>query len=80
MPAVLATGLILVVACSSESARPPQLGDCVPVGDAGCSAPDPGGGGGAGPPVVDSGGVLIADIQIPAQVVDEVLAAVGTVQ
>jgi hypothetical protein len=56
VPAVLATGLGLVLACSSEDARPPELGNCVPVGDAACSAPDPGGGGGAGPPVVDSGG------------------------
>ena len=30
--------------------------------------------------VVNSGGVLIADVQIPAQVVDEVLEAVGHVQ
>jgi hypothetical protein len=30
--------------------------------------------------VVNSGGVLIADVQIPAQVVDEVLDAVGRVQ
>jgi hypothetical protein len=30
--------------------------------------------------VVNSGGVLIADVQIPAQVVDEVLDAVGHVQ
>jgi Family of unknown function (DUF6325) len=30
--------------------------------------------------VVNSGGVLIADVQIPAQVVDEVLDAVGHIQ
>jgi hypothetical protein len=30
--------------------------------------------------VVNSGGVLIADVQIPAEVVDEVLAAVGQVK
>ena len=30
--------------------------------------------------VVNSGGVLIADVQIPADVVDEVLAAVGQVK
>ena len=30
--------------------------------------------------VINSGGVLIADVQIPAQVVDEVLDAVGQIQ
>lgn len=30
--------------------------------------------------VVNSGGVMIADLQVPAQVVDEVLAAVGQVR
>lgn len=38
-----------VVSCSSNSARPPALGDCVKVGDAACTTPDPGGGGGSGP-------------------------------
>lgn len=56
MLAVLAIGLGLVVACSSEIAHPPEYGDCVPVGDSGCSTPDPGGGGGGGPMGGDSGG------------------------
>lgn len=38
-----------VVSCSSNSARPAELGNCVVVGDAACTTPDPGGGGGAGP-------------------------------
>ncbi|HEY3821674.1 MAG TPA: hypothetical protein VGL81_31120 [Polyangiaceae bacterium] len=38
-----------VVSCSSASARPAELGDCVRVGDAACTTPDPGGGSGSGP-------------------------------
>ncbi|MGD0523855.1 MAG: hypothetical protein ABSE49_01855 [Polyangiaceae bacterium] len=51
-------GLIghVVVSCSSNSAIPPELGDCVKVGDAACTTPDPGGGGGSGPGGGDSGG------------------------
>lgn len=44
-----------VAACSSNSDRPPELGNCVKVGDAACTTPDPGGGGGAGPTGGDSG-------------------------
>jgi hypothetical protein len=56
-PAALAAGVGLVVpACSAASARPPVNGDCVKVGDAGCSTPDPGGGAGSGPTTLaDSG-------------------------
>jgi hypothetical protein len=39
----------VVVSCSSNSAIPPELGNCVKVGDAGCTTPDPGGGAGGGP-------------------------------
>jgi hypothetical protein len=38
-----------VVSCSSNSARPAELGDCVKTTDAACPTPDPGGGGGGGP-------------------------------
>ena len=44
-----------VVSCSSNSANPPELGDCVRTGDAACTTPDPGGGGGSGPTNGDSG-------------------------
>lgn len=35
--------------CSSEPSHPPQLGDCVPVGDASCGSPTVGSSGGVGP-------------------------------
>jgi hypothetical protein len=55
-PAVLGTGLGLVgLACSSASARPPDLGDCIKVGDASCGTPNSGSGGGSGPGSNDSG-------------------------
>lgn len=38
-----------VVSCSSNSARPAELGDCVKTTDAACPTPDPGGGAGGGP-------------------------------
>jgi hypothetical protein len=44
-----------VVSCSSNSAYPPELGNCVPTGDASCTTPDPGGGGGSSPGGGDSG-------------------------
>ena len=46
-----------VVSCSSNGARPAELGDCVKTGDASCPVPDPGGGGGGGPGGGDSGAV-----------------------
>jgi hypothetical protein len=48
--AAWATGLgLAVLACSSNSARPPELGDCVKTTDAACPTPDPGLGSGVGP-------------------------------
>jgi hypothetical protein len=62
VPATLAIGVgVVIPACSAASARPPDEGDCVKVGDARCSTPDPGGGGGAGPTMGDSGSPATVD-------------------
>ena len=45
---VTAIGLA-AAACSSETARPPELGDCVKTGDASCGGLGGSSGGGAGP-------------------------------
>lgn len=46
---------VVVLACSQNTERPPELGDCVKVGDASCPTPVSGSGGGSGPTGGDSG-------------------------
>jgi hypothetical protein len=61
LASVLATALFAVDACSSSSAMPGVLGNCVPSGDASCAANGSSGGGGAGPK--DSGGGGTQDVE-----------------
>jgi hypothetical protein len=49
VPIALGLG-IAVPACSSDHSHPGELGNCIPVADAGCTPPAPGGGVGGGPP------------------------------
>lgn len=51
----LSVALGTAAACSSASSMPPELGNCVKVGDASCSPPVTGGGSASGPGGSDSG-------------------------